>query len=47
MGHLLGTGLLSTSESALIADRLLAAELSDAYGPRTYSSVNEGYERRR
>jgi glycogen debranching enzyme len=43
MGHLLGTGLLSTSESELIADRLLAADLSDAYGLRTYSTVNAGY----
>ncbi|MGW0826590.1 amylo-alpha-1,6-glucosidase [Streptomyces sp. NPDC002845] len=43
MGHLLGTGLLDASESELVADRLLAADLSDTYGLRTYSSANDGY----
>ncbi|MFF2847320.1 glycogen debranching N-terminal domain-containing protein [Streptomyces sp. NPDC058001] len=43
MGHLLGTGLLDAEESRAIADRLLAPDLADAYGLRTYSTLNSGY----
>lgn len=43
MGHLLGTGLLDAEEERLLADRLLAPELADAFGLRTYASDNGGY----
>ncbi|MFE7608333.1 glycogen debranching N-terminal domain-containing protein [Streptomyces celluloflavus] len=43
MGHLLGTGLLDAEEERLLADRLLAPEMADAYGLRTYASDNGGY----
>nr|WP_063762960.1 glycogen debranching N-terminal domain-containing protein [Streptomyces rimosus] len=43
MGHLLNTGLLDAEEERLIADRLLAPDLADAYGLRTYSTANGGY----
>ncbi|MFJ6567965.1 glycogen debranching N-terminal domain-containing protein [Streptomyces sp. NPDC091292] len=43
MGHLLGTGLLDAEESRAVADRLLAPDLADAYGLRTYSTLNSGY----
>jgi hypothetical protein len=47
MGHLLGTGLLSASESALIATGSSPPNCPTPTGLRTHSSVNEGYERRR
>jgi glycogen debranching enzyme len=43
MGHLLGTGLLDEQESELVARRLTAPDLADAYGLRTMSSRAAGY----
>jgi glycogen debranching enzyme len=43
MGHLLGTGLLSDSESAVVARRLAAAELSSGFGLRTLASSSAGF----
>jgi len=43
MAHLLGTGILDEVESDLVARRLAAPELSDAYGLRTMSSRMGGY----
>jgi glycogen debranching enzyme len=43
MGHLLGTGLLSRPESALVVRRLGSAELSSGFGLRTLASSSAGY----
>ncbi|TFD69718.1 glycogen debranching N-terminal domain-containing protein [Cryobacterium ruanii] len=43
IGHLLGTGLLSAEESALVAARLVSPELSSGYGLRTMSTDSAGY----
>lgn len=43
MGHLLGTGLLSPQESALVARRLGSPELSSGFGLRTLASSSAGY----
>ncbi|MFJ8060946.1 glycogen debranching N-terminal domain-containing protein [Streptomyces sp. NPDC096142] len=42
-GHLLGTGLLTAEESALLAARLAAPDLDSGHGLRTYSSAGVGY----
>jgi glycogen debranching enzyme len=43
IGHLLGTGLLSDDESALVAARLVSPELNSGYGLRTMSTDSAGY----
>ncbi|MDX3529413.1 glycogen debranching N-terminal domain-containing protein [Streptomyces sp. ID05-39B] len=43
MGHLLATGILNTDETAAVAARLAAPDMSDAYGLRTMSSTSGGY----
>ena len=43
IGHLLGTGLLSAEESALVAAHLVSPELSSGYGLRTMSTDSAGY----
>lgn len=43
IGHLLGTGLLSDEESALVAARLVSPELNSGYGLRTMSTDSAGY----
>jgi glycogen debranching enzyme len=43
IGHLLGTGLLSAEEAALVARRLVAPELASGYGLRTLSTDSAGY----
>jgi hypothetical protein len=43
MGHLLGTGLLSSDEEALIARRLLDPSLDSGYGLRTLATSSGGY----
>ncbi|MDN4612993.1 glycogen debranching N-terminal domain-containing protein [Leifsonia sp. F6_8S_P_1B] len=43
MGHLLGTGILTPEQSALIADRLVSPELASGYGLRTMSSAAGGF----
>ncbi|MDX3130778.1 glycogen debranching N-terminal domain-containing protein [Streptomyces europaeiscabiei] len=43
MGHLLATGILNADESAAVAARLAAPDMSDAYGLRTMSSRSGGY----
>lgn len=43
LGHLLGTGLLTPRESALVARRLVSPELSSGYGLRTMSTDSAGY----
>jgi glycogen debranching enzyme len=43
IGHLLGTGLLDAAESALVAARLVSAQLNSGYGLRTMSTTSEGY----
>ena len=43
MGHLLGTGILSRDESALVADRLVAPAMFSGFGLRTMSSEAGGY----
>ncbi|MGQ7296486.1 amylo-alpha-1,6-glucosidase [Quadrisphaera sp. KR29] len=42
-GHLLGTGLLSPAESALVARRLVMPDLAEGRGLRTMSSLMAGY----
>ncbi|WP_218974376.1 glycogen debranching N-terminal domain-containing protein [Streptomyces sp. NP160] len=42
-GHLLGTGLLSPAESALVARRLVQPDLAEGRGLRTMSSLMAGY----
>ena len=43
IGHLLGTGLLSGDEEALVAARLVSPELSSGFGLRTMSTSAAGY----
>jgi glycogen debranching enzyme len=43
IGHLLGTGLLDRAESALVARRLVAADLDSGYGLRTMSAAEVAY----
>jgi glycogen debranching enzyme len=43
MGHLLATGILNANETAAVAARLAAPDMSDAYGLRTMSSQSGGY----
>jgi glycogen debranching enzyme len=43
LGHLLGTGLLTPEESALVARRLVSPELSSGFGLRTMSTDSGGY----
>ena len=43
LGHLLGTGLLSTTQSALVARRLVSPELSSGFGLRTLGTDSDGY----
>ncbi|KRC47457.1 amylo-alpha-1,6-glucosidase [Leifsonia sp. Root227] len=43
IGHLLGTGILTAEQSALVARRLAGPELNSGYGLRTMSSASGGY----
>ncbi|MFE9444992.1 glycogen debranching N-terminal domain-containing protein [Streptomyces sp. NPDC006602] len=43
MGHLLATGILNADETAAVAARLAAPDMSDAYGLRTMSSTSGGF----
>ncbi|HEX8767977.1 MAG TPA: glycogen debranching N-terminal domain-containing protein, partial [Jatrophihabitans sp.] len=43
LGHLLGTGLLTAPESALVARRLGSPELSSGFGLRTLASSSAGF----
>ncbi|MFI0424601.1 glycogen debranching N-terminal domain-containing protein [Spongiactinospora sp. 9N601] len=43
IGHLLGTGLLSPKEERQVADLLAAPEMSGAFGLRTMSARDAGY----
>jgi glycogen debranching enzyme len=43
IGHLLGTGILSPEQSALIARRLVSPELDSGYGLRTMSTDSAGF----
>ncbi len=43
MGHLLGAGLLSEQESALVARRLGSPELSSGFGLRTLATSSAGF----
>ncbi|RFA21042.1 amylo-alpha-1,6-glucosidase [Subtercola boreus] len=43
IGHLLGTGILTSDQAALIAARLVSPELSSGYGLRTMSTDSAGY----
>lgn len=43
MGHLLGTGLLDTAESAAVARRLAAPTMDSGFGLRTMSTDAAGY----
>lgn len=43
MGHVLGTGILTADEEALVARRLVSDELSSGYGLRTLSDRMGGY----
>ncbi|MBI5160780.1 MAG: amylo-alpha-1,6-glucosidase [Micrococcales bacterium] len=43
IGHLLGTGILSPEDEAIVADRLVSPELSSGYGLRTMSTLEAGY----
>ncbi|WP_202919312.1 glycogen debranching N-terminal domain-containing protein [Saccharothrix deserti] len=43
MGHLLATGILDTAETAAVAARLAAPDMSDAFGLRTMSSRSGGF----
>lgn len=43
MGHLLGTGLLTAAECALVAARLGSAELDCGFGLRTLTSAHAGF----
>ena len=43
VGHLLGTGLLSTSEEAGLAARLVSPQMSSGFGLRTLSTAAAGY----
>ena len=43
LGHLLGTGLLTSSEAASVASRLVGPQLSSGFGLRTLSTDSAGY----
>ena len=43
IGHLLGTGLLDDSQSALVAARLVSPQLNSGFGLRTMSTGAAGY----
>jgi glycogen debranching enzyme len=43
IGHLLGTGILSTSESAEVAELITSPELDSGFGLRTMSTKDGGY----
>ncbi|MGG7308817.1 amylo-alpha-1,6-glucosidase [Curtobacterium sp. AB451] len=43
IGHLLGTGLLSESEEAVVAARVIAPDMASGYGLRTLSTTAAGY----
>jgi glycogen debranching enzyme len=43
IGHLLGTGLLSNDEEALVALRLLTPEMDSGFGIRTLSARSRGF----
>lgn len=43
MGHLLGTGLLTPAEEALVADRILDPSLNSGYGLRTLAADSTAY----
>ncbi|MDR0359248.1 MAG: amylo-alpha-1,6-glucosidase, partial [bacterium] len=43
IGHLLGTGLLSRAEEALVAGRVVAPDMDSGFGLRTMSARNGGY----
>ncbi|MFD9690079.1 glycogen debranching N-terminal domain-containing protein [Kitasatospora sp. NPDC059088] len=43
LGHLLGTGLLSAEESALVAQRLTAPGLDSGFGLRTLDAATAGF----
>lgn len=43
IGHLLGTGLLDDTESALVAGRLASADLNSGFGLRTLSAASAGF----
>jgi glycogen debranching enzyme len=43
LGHLLGTGLLSPEQAALVAARLVSPEMNSGYGLRTMSTDSAGY----
>ncbi|HEV2782418.1 MAG TPA: glycogen debranching N-terminal domain-containing protein [Actinophytocola sp.] len=43
MGHLLGTGLLSTEQARSVAERLAAPDLTTPYGLRTMTTTHAAY----
>ncbi|MFC5929853.1 amylo-alpha-1,6-glucosidase [Cryobacterium melibiosiphilum] len=43
LGHLLGTGLLTAQQAALVARRLVSPEMSSGFGLRTLSTDSVGY----
>ena len=43
LGHLLGTGLLDDTQSALVARRLVGVDLDSGFGLRTMSTTSAGY----
>ncbi len=43
IGHLLGTGLLTCAEEALIAERLAQPDMNSGFGLRTMSAADGGY----
>ncbi len=43
IGHLLGTGLLSAEEEAVVAARLVGRDMDSGYGLRTMSTASAGY----
>jgi glycogen debranching enzyme len=43
IGHLLGTGLLSPDEEAIVAARLVAGDMDSGFGLRTMSAASGGY----
>jgi glycogen debranching enzyme len=43
LGHVLGTGILTAEQAALIATRLVSPEMSSGFGLRTMSTDSAGY----
>ena len=43
IGHLLGTGLLTSAEEALVAKRVTGADMASGFGLRTMSELDAGY----